>query len=173
MSGDFMRWLAPLPAIIAAPALAETYLSLAQAQAQMFPGELLNPLAVTLSAAQVQAIQRASGVKPRSAKPKVWRASGGGWFFLDQVIGKHELITYALALDADGAVRGLEVLEYRETYGGGVREAKWRAQFVGKRVDAPLKVDADIANISGGTLSARHVTEGVKRLLATHAELSR
>ena len=173
MSRDHMRWLAPLPALIAAPALAESYLTLEQAQAQMFPGELLNPLAVTLSKAQAKAIQDASGVKVRTATLKVWRASGGGWFFLDQVLGKHEFITYALALDASGAVRAIEVLEYRETYGGGVREAKWRAQFVGKRASTPLEHGTDIANISGGTLSARHMTDGVKRLLATHAELSR
>jgi len=28
-----------------------------------------------------------------------------GWFFVDQVIGKHELITYALGINADGKVR--------------------------------------------------------------------
>lgn len=173
MSRYSMRWLAPLPALIAAPALAETYLTLAQAQAQMFPGELLNPLAVMLTKEQAEAIQAASGVKVRAPQLKVWRASGGGWFFLDQVIGKHEFITYALALDAAGAVKSVEILDYRETYGGGVRAAKWRAQFVGKRAGAPLKLGVDVANISGGTLSSRHVTDGVKRLLATHAELTR
>jgi FMN-binding protein len=41
-------------------------------------------------------------------------------------------------------------------------------QFVGKTASAPLKLDADIRNISGATLSSRHVTEGVRRLLATY-----
>ena len=168
-----MRWLAPLPALIAGPALAEVYFTLVQAQGQLFPGELLTPQAVALDAAQVKAIQQASGVKLRDRTPKVWRASGGGWFFLDQVLGKHEFITYAVAIDASGAVRGVEILEYRETWGSAVRGAKWRAQFTGKRLGAPLKLGADITNISGATLSCRHVTEGIKRLLATHAELAR
>ena len=47
--------------------------------------------------------------------------------------------------------------------------AAWRAQFVGKRADAPLKLGADIKNISGATLSSKHITDGVKRLLVTHA----
>ena len=50
-----------------------------------------------------------------------------------------------------------------------MRNAKWRAQFAGKDARAPLKLDVDIKNISGATLSSRHITDGVKRLLATHA----
>jgi Na+-translocating ferredoxin:NAD+ oxidoreductase RnfG subunit len=37
---------------------------------------------------------------------------------------------------------------------------------VGKTSQSPLKLDRDIKNISGATLSCRHVTDGVKRLLA-------
>ena len=33
---------------------------------------------------------------------------------------------------------------------------------------ARLKLDEDIANISGATLSSRHIAEGVRRLLAIH-----
>jgi Na+-translocating ferredoxin:NAD+ oxidoreductase RnfG subunit len=43
---------------------------------------------------------------------------------------------------------------------------KWRAQFVGKTSKSTLKLDSDIKNISGATLSCRHITDGVKRLLA-------
>ncbi len=84
------------------------------------------------------------------------------------MLGKHELITYAVALDAQGRVRGIEVLEYRESHGGQVRDAKWRAQFAGKSVADPLQLDRDIRNISGATLSCRHVTDGVKRVLAMY-----
>jgi Na+-transporting NADH:ubiquinone oxidoreductase subunit NqrC len=57
-------------------------------------------------------------------------------------------------------------MEYRESYGYEVRDAKWRAQFTGKTARAPLRLDQDIKNISGATLSSRHVTEGVRRVLA-------
>ena len=72
-------------------------------------------------------------------------------------------------LEADGAVRGIEILEYRESYGGQIREPLWRAQFIGKRHGAALTLKRDIQNISGATLSCRHIADGVKRLLATHA----
>jgi Na+-translocating ferredoxin:NAD+ oxidoreductase RnfG subunit len=165
------EWLAPVAALVAAPAYAATYFTVPGAQAALFPGETMTPVAVALTADQVKAIEKASGTKVRDKAPKVWRASGGGWFYLDQVIGKHEFITYAVALTADGAVQGVEILDYRETYGSEVRHPKWRAQFVGKRVGAPLKLDVDIVNLSGATLSSRNVTTGVRRLLVMHAQV--
>ncbi len=84
------------------------------------------------------------------------------------MLGKHEFITYAVALTPDGAVKRIEILEYRETYGGEVRNGNWRQQFVGKRFGSQLKLGGDIKNISGATLSSRHITDGVRRLLATY-----
>ncbi len=84
-------------------------------------------------------------------------------------MGKHEFITYAVALDATGGVKDIEILDYRETYGSEVREPAWRAQFTGKHHGATLKLGDDIRNISGATLSSKHITDGVRRLLATYA----
>jgi Na+-translocating ferredoxin:NAD+ oxidoreductase RnfG subunit len=165
-----VHWLLlPATALVAAPAAATTYFTVEQAQQQLLPGQALTPVAVTLTPAQADAIEKASGVRVREKALKVWRAANGGWFYVDQVLGKHEFITYALALDAQGAVTGVEILDYRETYGGAVRNPKWRAQFTGKKYGAPLKLDADIVNLSGATLSSAHITDGVRRLLATHA----
>jgi Na+-transporting NADH:ubiquinone oxidoreductase subunit NqrC len=71
-------------------------------------------------------------------------------------------------LNREGAVVGLEVMDYRENYGSEVRQSTWRSQFVGKKYGARFKLMEDIKNISGATLSCRHIAEGVKRLLATH-----
>ena len=155
--------------MIAAPASAATYFTVEQAQQKLFPAQAMTRLPVTLDSAQVDAIQKASGVRVRDRALHVWRAAGGGWFYLDQVLGKHEIITYALGLDASGAVSGIEILDYRETYGDAIRNPRWRAQFMGKRYGAKLRLDVDIVNLSGATLSSAHVTDGVRRLLATHA----
>ena len=148
---------------------AVTYLTVEQAQTAMFPGAKLESVQITLNPAQRRAIEKASGIHVRQPALQVWRADTGGWFFVDQVIGKHEFITYALALSKEGAVRAVEILDYRETYGGEIRNEKWREQFVGKTETAPLKLDRDIKNISGATLSCRNVTDGIKRLLATYS----
>ena len=165
-----LPWLLLAPSVLVAPpAHATVYLTLAQAQATLFPGETLLPVFRTLDAKQAAAIKQASGVAPLSPQLKAWRASGGGWLIIDQVIGKHDYITFALALDPSGAVKSVEIMEYRENYGDQVRMPKWRAQFVGKRAGAGVRMGKDIRNISGATLSCTHVTDGVRRLLATYA----
>ena len=164
------RW----PALLAAPiavfspaAMATVYLSVEQAQQAIFPGGRFAAAPVSLTDEQKRAIEKRAGAKAGSS-PQVWKVADGGWFIVDQVIGKHELITYAVGLDASGSVRGIEVLEYLESYGQQIRYDSWRKQFVGKKAADPVKLDEDILNISGATLSCRHVTEGVRRLLALH-----
>ena len=102
----------------------------------------------------------------------MWQAKAAGkpigWFVIDQVLGKHEMIAYAVGISIEGALRQFQVLEYKEAYGYQVKELKWRDQFVGKTVASPLTVGVDIVNISGGTMSSHHVTEGIKRVLALH-----
>jgi hypothetical protein len=162
--------LIPLsPLALVAPAYAVTYLTVQQAQTLMFDGSVLTPDTRALTAAQMQAIESDSGVKVTNPQVNAWRDGAGGWFLLDQVIGKHEFINYAVALDASGAVRQLEILDYHESYGGEVHLPAWRRQFVGKHHGSPLQLNGDIKNISGATLSCGHVTDGVRRLLATYA----
>lgn len=158
-------------AMLTAPSAvyATTYLSAEQAQAQMFPGETLRPEFRQLTDEQVSAIRKASGESPLGKELRVWRASGGGWFIVDQVVGKHEYITFALALDASGAVKSTEIMDYRESYGGQVRNPRWLAQFDGKRAGDSLRLGKEVKNISGATLSSKHITDGVRRLLATYA----
>jgi FMN-binding domain len=157
------------PLALVAPAFAVTYLTVEQAQTLMFEGSLLTRDFRTLSPAQIQAIESDSGVKVTNAQLNAWRDGAGGWFLLDQVIGKHEFINYAVALDASGTVRQLEILDYHESYGGEVHLPAWRRQFVGKRHGSPLHLNGDIKNISGATLSCGHVTDGVRRLLSAYA----
>lgn len=154
---------------IVSPAHATVYLSLEHAQALMFPGASFTPDFRMLTREQVSAVEKASGVNVRSRDLHIWRVSTGGWFIADEVVGKHEFIPFALALDADGAVKSVEILEYRESYGSEVRNPAWREQFTGKRHGAPLRLTKDIQNISGATLSSRHITDGINRLLATYA----
>ena len=93
-----------------------------------------------------------------------------GRVIVDSVVGKFEQIDYAVALDASGKVLSVEILTYREGHGGEVRMPAWRNQFVGKTAGDALHVGADIANISGATLSCTHVTDGVHRLVAWAAK---
>lgn len=151
-------------------AFAVEYMSAEQAAKLMFPdAERFEARALALDAAQMQQLA-ARGVAPRSAQWSVQAALRGtqvlGWVVADAVIGKFELIGYAVGLAADGSVKQVEILSYRESHGHEIRLPAWRRQFVGKTPAAPLRVGEDIANISGATLSCSHVTEGVRRIVA-------
>ncbi len=148
---------------------ATEYLTSEQARAALFPGATFTATSLTLSPEQIKDVSQRSRVRLRNSRIQVWQASSGGWFFVDEVLGKHELITYAVGLDDDGTVRGVEILTYRESYGHEIRNPAWRAKFIGKTAASPLILDQDIPNLTGATLSSRHVMEGVKRILAIHA----
>jgi Na+-translocating ferredoxin:NAD+ oxidoreductase RnfG subunit len=160
-----------LPASLATRAdflYAETYLSPEQAQQVLFPGAQFTPALVTLSTDQKKTIEKTGNVRVRELQVKAWRTSIGGWFILDNAVGKHEFIDFALGLNGDGSVKGIEIMTYRETYGGEVRNPKWRAQFTGKSASSSVRIDKDIRNISGATLSSVHITDAVRRLLCTY-----
>jgi len=164
-----VRWLLPF-GILATPiahvAFAAQYMTVEQAQRAAFPD------ASEFVLRALDATSLALSGAPQGWAPKAWQARAGGrelgWLMVDQVIGKTELITYAVAVDAHGAVKSVEILDYREAHGGEIRLAGWRQQFVGKNGADPLELNKDIKNISGATLSCRHVTEGVQRLLKVY-----
>jgi Na+-translocating ferredoxin:NAD+ oxidoreductase RnfG subunit len=82
------------------------------------------------------------------------------------VIGKDQPITFLVAIDPDDQLRDVDVLVYREPYGGEVAYEAWRRQFRGKTAEAPLQVGQDIRSISGATISVNSVTSGVRQALA-------
>jgi hypothetical protein len=147
---EWIRWTAPVAALVSigAPAYAVNYMSVADAQKAAFPSASF------------------TAVEPG----RVWKASTGGIFVADHVIGKHLYIDYAVSI-VGGHVQRVDILAYRESYGGEVRSPSWLAQFVGKTGSSALKVGNDIRNISGATLSSIHVTEGVKRILAAYGNV--
>ena len=166
-----VQWLIPVAAgasAVTQVAHATQYLSVEQARREAFP-----QATQFIAGAAPDASTAAAVGAPAGWMPRVFDARNGdahlGWLIVDQVIGKSELITYSLALDAQGAVLALEVLDYRESHGGEVRLAPWRRQFVGKTSHDAVTLNADIRNISGATLSCRHLTEGVQRLLRFYA----
>ncbi len=168
MKSEFAFIALPISALVAPSTFAVQYLTVDQAQKAIFPGKTFTAAPVKLTLTQRKSIERGSGVRVLRGEQQVWRVSGGGWFIVDEVVGKHEFITYAVGLNMDGSVKQIEVMDYRETYGGEIRDEKWRAQFVGRTSRSTLKLDSDIKNISGATLSCRHITDGVKRLLALY-----
>ena len=125
-------------ALAPAGAFAVDYLSAEQAAKLMFPeAERFEAREIRLDAPQMQQLD-AQGVRARSARWAVRVAQRAGqplgYVVSDEVIGKFELISYAVGIGLDGAVKQVEILSYRESHGGEVRLPAWRRQFVGKTV---------------------------------------
>lgn len=152
-------------------AFAKTYLTISQAQQILWGDTPLEKFPVVLTEAQEEAIEDASDIRVRHLTINAWKTPDNGWFIVDQVIGKHENIDIAVAISPQGKVKGIEVLTYRETYGDQIMHPKWRAQFHGKDSSEFLKLDKQIRNISGATLSCRHVTDGINRLNHTWSQV--
>jgi Na+-translocating ferredoxin:NAD+ oxidoreductase RnfG subunit len=150
---EWIKWTAPAAAVVSltSSAYAVQYLSIPEAQKLAFPSA-------------TRFVETQAG--------RVWKAQAGdrviGQFVFDRVIGKHLFIDYAVALGPGGQVQRVEILQYRESYGGEVRQGSWLAQFIGKTRGSSLEINKDIRNISGATLSSLHVTEGVKRILGLY-----
>jgi Na+-translocating ferredoxin:NAD+ oxidoreductase RnfG subunit len=167
-----LLWLLPAT-VISSPAYATDYLSVEQAQKALFPdaSEFISQ-PVKLTDEQKDKVTKEAGVRQRKNEQPAWRVQKDGkhvgWFVVDEVIGKHEYITYAIAIAPEGRVLGVEVMSYRETHGGQVRDANWRKRFNGKTLSDPFKLDVDVPNISGATLSCRNILDGVKRVLILH-----
>ena len=177
---DRRTFVAMLPAALVATgtrAHATTYFTADAVKRTLFPNAArFVERSVTLGKEQKAVIARASRTRRFSDRVIAFEAQGAsgrlGTLYIDRVYGKHEFITYAVALDAGGAVQGIEIMDYKESYGDQVRMPRWRAQFHGKRNGQPLEIDKQIRNISGATLSCVHITEDVRRVLATHAILN-
>jgi Na+-translocating ferredoxin:NAD+ oxidoreductase RnfG subunit len=151
---------------------AETYFTQEEVLKALFPSATsFVAQSLTLNKTQTSKIEDSSPTSTPIPN-KIWQVREGdkalGYVIIDKVLGRHEFITYAVALDTQGHVQGIEVIEYLESYGHQIRNEKWRAQFADKKQGDPLKLTKDIQNIAGATLSCKHITEGVRRIVALY-----
>ena len=79
--------------------------------------------------------------------------------------GKEQPITVLVATDPTDRLKDVDVLVYREPYGGEVAYDSWRRQFRGRSAADSLAVGRDIRGISGATISVNSVTLGVRDAL--------
>ena len=161
-------------AAVPAPAYAVQYATAEQVMRSAFPGaDAFEPLRVSLTGAELRDIDAAAPAPTAAREPRAWLASSGGKplgrFYVDEVLGKQLYITYSVAIADNGGVLRVDILEYRETHGYEVRNPRWLRQFDGARAGDELEPGVDIKNISGATLSCRHVTDGVHRILLIDA----
>ena len=86
-----------------------------------------------------------------------------GYALVQNTIGKHKPMTYMVGIDGKGHVSDIELLVFRESRGSEIRQKRFNTQYEGKTVLDPVRINKDILNISGATMSVRSLSAGVKR----------
>jgi hypothetical protein len=88
-----------------------------------------------------------------------------GYAVIHNTIGKHKPMTYMVGVDPRGHVTNVELMVFREARGSEVGRKRFNYQYEGKTVVDPVRINKDIINISGATMSVRSMSAGVKRVL--------
>ena len=161
-------------AALVAPAgyvVAADYMSVEAAQRALFAqADRFDEIVLALSPPQKASVAGLAGPQPPHRSLRAWKASRDGavlgYVFVDEVLGRQDMITYAVGVDQAGRLGTLEVLSYRESHGGEIRGTAWRKQFEGRGELEHLRFGTDIKNIAGATLSCEHVTQGVRWITA-------
>jgi len=149
---------------------AKQYLSVDEVKQVMFSGEVFTKIDIEVPELIKEKMRKESGVRHAYQQKNIWKSSQGSWLLIDEVVGKHEMITYAVGINNKGQIQGVEILEYNESYGEQIREKKWLEQFKGRGATEQLRFNQEIKNITGATLSSKHVTNGVQRLMVLYRE---
>ncbi len=148
----------------------EIYFTEEQAAKVMFPdSQNIRREILTLTAEQKDFIEQRIGWKfPETSFPVYIGETQGkidGYAIVQNTIGKHRPITYMVGVDPEGEVTNFEVLVYREARGNEIAKKRFNYQYHGKDARDPIRINRDIINISGATMSVRSASAGVKRVL--------
>lgn len=80
--------------------------------------------------------------------------------------GKYRPISMMVSVDPSRAVERVSILVYRESRGGEVARERFLRQYRGRNNDDPIRINRDVINVSGATISVISVNHGVKKTLA-------
>lgn len=159
-----------LPALLAAaPAVAGGLPSQQEAVALAFPGASFVRKEHFLTEAQARQVKDLSGLDLAGLWVVAYEARAEGrpvgvaFFDTHRVRTLNE--TAMVAVGADGRIRRVEVVAFREPPEYMAKEA-WIRQLEGRRLDAELRLAKGIRPLSGATLTAVALTEASRRGLA-------
>jgi len=149
---------------------AEVFLTEEDALKLMFPkSERIRKDVLHLNQEQKRLVESRIGWKFPEESFEVYIGESGaavdGYALVQNTVGKHKPMTYMVGVDRKGHVLNVELLVFRESRGSEVRTKRFNYQYEGKSVLDPVRINRDIINISGATMSVRSMTAGVKRVL--------
>ena len=89
-----------------------------------------------------------------------------GYAIITEEIGKFHPYTFIVSADLNGKIDKIAILVYRESRGSEIAKKRFLYQFKGKSLKNKIRINRDIINISGATMSVVTMCKGVKKILA-------
>lgn len=147
---------------------AEVFMTEAEAVKTILPkSERVRKEVISLSPEKKAQIEERIGWKFPEQSFEVYIGETGnqidGYALVQHTIGKHKPMTYMVGIDSTGQVSDVELLVFRESRGSEIRQKRFNAQYEGKTVSDPVRINKDIINITGATMSVRSMSAGIKR----------
>src|SRR3989339_164818 len=89
-----------------------------------------------------------------------------GYAIVTEEIGKFHPFTFIVGVGTDGKITNIAILVYRESRGGEIAKKRFLYQFLGKSLKNPIRINKDIINITGATMSVQCMCAGVRKVIA-------
>lgn len=173
---SWMARVAAVALVVAVPAAAAArqLLTRDEALALAYPGATVNAERIFLTEAQVKQVAEVSGTEMPSGLVARYLAKSNG-----QVIGRAYVDTHTvrtkretllISLDTRGQVKRVDTTAFLEPSEYRAPEA-FVKQFSGRSLSDDLRLQRAIRPVAGATLTARSITDAVRRVLAIDAVL--
>jgi hypothetical protein len=144
-------WTGALLLTFVSSSAQDEYQSPADFIADVFAGSNPVPQSLWITKHLRSEVARTTGVQINMLRMRYWQQDTRTIWILDE-IGKEQPITTGVVVNA-GKVERVKVLVFRESRGWEVRYPFFTDQFFGAELNEQNRLDRDIDNISGATLS--------------------
>ncbi|MBL4888787.1 MAG: FMN-binding protein [Candidatus Lindowbacteria bacterium] len=125
-----------------------------------------------LTAEQVKAVKKRQRVRMFTDVVRYYRIYKKGDTILYryavflQEPGQHEYMDLMYGVNTNGAISRVDLLVYREPYGGEIESRRFMRQFEGKNLgNSKLRVNRDVIHIVGATISSKSAARGARKVL--------
>ncbi|MBM3262995.1 MAG: FMN-binding protein [candidate division Zixibacteria bacterium] len=160
--------------LMAFPARGGVLLTVDEALRLAFPDCQITRKTVYLTRNQLAQAASLSDVETRSALVNPYVATKNGRIVGVAYFDVHTVRTLTetlmIVIDAENRIQRIEIIAFHEPREYLPRPA-WLQQFAGQQLDDELALKRKIRNMTGATLTARAVTDAIRRVMALHLTL--
>ncbi len=150
---------------------AQVFLTRDEALKQYFPNSKIERKTLFLTDAQVEQIQSSAKAKVESKILTYYVGTSAegikGYAFLETHIVRTMPETFMVVVNPDSTVRAVEILAFFEPEDYRPPQ-RWLETFSGKSLRDDLWLKRGVQNIVGATITARSLSDGVRRILAVY-----